>query len=561
MPTVEIERRVDDEELAELLGPREAPVAERALGDGDFGLDHGPFDHWRRQVRVGARDADGATRVTERVEFELALGMWRPLFNPLVKRSIRRPPAPGTVPWWSPPDTLDTRAARVLGLLCVFSVITGYLGVLLSQTNTYFKAEFGASNADISWVLTGVRVGGLLALAIVAVADRRGRRTILLASTYAGIVLAASGALAPGLVTLGVSQTLARACSAAIALLIGIMAVEEMPAGSRAFAVSVLTMSGALGAGGVVVFLQLGEVAPWAWRIFYLVPLLMIVPVMHMARVLPETRRYEVHEAEEAGLEEQPVEPGTGITGMSHRRRFALIGSTTLLFAVFFTPASGFLNEYLRTEQGFNGLRISLLQVLTNLPGGVAIVVGGRLADAYGRRLVGAIGVAGGVGFTVAMYVTSGWPIWLFSTLATLIGAMSVPALGVYGPELFPTSSRGLANGGINLLGVAGSVVGLLVAGALADHWGSFSPAMAALAFGPVLVVLIVALLYPETAHRELEELNPEDARPPATLAGIAAMEHELVATGVDPEAEHHGVGVPDADQRADDDSEPVTGS
>jgi MFS family permease len=552
MPTVEITERVDDEDLAALLAPRESPVVERRLGDGVYGLDTGPFEHYRREVRVDQRHGDGAT-VTQRVEFRLALGMWRPLFNPLVKQAIRKPPAPGHVPWWSPPDALDTRAARVLGLLCVFSLITGYLGVLLSQTNTYFKEEFGASNADISWVLTGVRIGGLLALAVVALADRRGRRRVLLWATYGGIVLAATGALAPGLVALGVSQTASRACSAAIALLIGIMAVVEMPAGSRAFAVSVLTMTGALGAGGVVVFLQVAEAAPWAWRIFYLVPLLMIVPVVRMARVLPETRRYEVLEAEQAGIEDAPTEAGTGVTGMSHRRRFALIGSVSFLFAVFFTPASGFLNEYLRAEQGFNGLRISLLQVFTNLPGGVAIVIGGRLADAYGRRLVGAIGVAGGVGFTIAMYLGSGWQIWLFSTLATLIGAMSVPALGVYGPEMFPTSSRGLANGGINLLGVGGSVLGLLVAGTLADRWGSFSPAMAVLGLGPALIVLIVAVLYPETAHRELEELNPEDARPPSSLAEIAELEHELAVTGADPDAEVHGVGVPDHDPAPDD--------
>ncbi|MFN8041315.1 MAG: MFS transporter [Acidimicrobiales bacterium] len=582
MPTVEIERRVDAAGLADLLLPREAPVVERPLGDGRFGLDHGPFDHYERQVTVvepspqvgepggepcGATDDGHPTAadeivVTERVEFHLALvGIWRPLFNPLVKQAIRKPPPPGKVPWWSPPEALDTRAARVLGLLCVFSLVAGYLGVLLSQTNTYFKAEFGASNSDISWILTGVRVGGLLALLIVLWADRRGRRAVLLFATYAGLVLAATGALAPSLGALGVSQTLARACSAAIALLVGIMAVEEMPSGSRAFAVSVLTMTGALGAGGVVVFLQLAELAPWAWRIFYLVPLLMIVPVVRLARILPETRRFEVHEAEDAGLQQAPEQPGTGITGMSHRRRFALIGSTSFLFAVFFTPASGFLNEFLRTEEGFNGLRISLLQVLTNLPGGVAIVVGGRLADAYGRRLIGAIGVAGGVGFTVAMYLGSGWSIWVFSALATLIGAMSVPALGVYGPELFPTSSRGLANGGINLLGVGGSVLGLLVAGTLADRWGSFSPTMLVLAVGPALVVLIVALLYPETAHTELEDLNPEDARPPTSLAGIAELEHDLAVAGVDPEAEHHGVGVPDADQHpagADPGSEPA---
>ena len=84
---------------------------------------------------------------------------------------------------------------------------------------------------------------------------------------------------------------------------------------------------------------------------------------------------------------------------------------------------------------------------------------------------------------------------------------------------------------------------------------GGSSPAVAlkrAALRSAVASVLIVALLYPETANTELEDLNPEDARPPTSLAGIAELEHDLAVAGVDPEAEHHGVGVPDADQRVD---------
>ena len=36
-------------------------------------------------------------------------------------------------------------------------------------------------------------------------------------------------------------------------------------------------------------------------------------------------------------------------------------------------------------------------------------------------------------------------------------------------------------------------------------------PAVSVLAVGPVLVAVLVLTLYPETAHTELEDLNPED--------------------------------------------------
>jgi hypothetical protein len=35
---------------------------------------------------------------------------------------------------------------------------------------------------------------------------------------------------------------------------------------------------------------------------------------------------------------------------------------------------------------------------------------------------------------------------------------------------------------------------------------------MMGFAIGPVLVAVLVFLKYPETAHRKLEELNPEDS-------------------------------------------------
>lgn len=532
--TVVTTATVDDDDLEAWLTPREHPVLESAVGDGRFELVEGPFHSWERRVEVADRP-DGRHDVTQTTDYELAIPVWGFLFKGLVRRELRRPAHERPVDtdagpqWWLPPDRLDRRAAGSLSYLCVLSAMAGYLGVLLSQTNTYFKAEFGATNAAVQNVLIGARVGGFLALLIAVFADRRGRRTVLLVSLWAAVLIAATGAIAPTLAILGVSQTVSRAFSAAVALIIAIMAAEEMPAGSRAFAVSVLTMSGALGAGGVVIFLGVADITPWAWRIFYLVPLLWIPVIIRVSRKLPETRRFEVFEVADTPRAHSAETRRTSI------QRFALIGATSFLFAIFFTPASGNFNEFLRTEHGYSGVQISLLQVLTNLPGGIAIVVGGRLADSRGRRLIGAIGVAGGVGFTVLMYLSSGAGIWAFSLLATLIGALAVPALGVYGPELFPTSSRGLANGGLNLLGVLGSVVGLTVVGRLADEWGTFSTPIALLAIAPAIIVLLVLFLYPETAHRELEELNPDDVGPPHDPTALDALDEAFEEV----EAEH----------------------
>ena len=536
MKTVVVTREVDDEELAALLEPRTELATEVAVAPGRFEIDDGPFDRYERHVEIdpAGGTVPGRHAVTETTRFQLALPAWGFIFTPLVTRSIRKPPAPGTHLWWLPPDRLNRRMTTVLGIVCVYSLFAGYLGVLLSQTNTFFKADFGATNEDVSTVLIAVRVGAFLALFIAALADRRGRMAVLRWTTIAAMVLAATGAVAPDLFWLGTSQTLARACSGAIALLVAIVAIEEMPAGARAFAVSMMALAAGLGAGGVVCFLWVADLAPWAWRIFFLVPLLALIPAIRLGRKLPETRRFEVYEERERSAVAAPFDR---LSRNARIGRFVMLGATAFFFNIFLAPAYTFLNEYFRTEQGFSGGQITLLQVITNVPGGLAIVVGGRLADTYGRRLIGTIGVIGGTVFMVAMYLTSGWAIWLFAALATLTGGLTIPALGVYQSELFPTGSRGLANGGLGLLGVLGGVLGLRVAGVLSDaeHVGSFGPVMALLALGPLVVAVIVIAFYPETAHTELEVLNPGDAALPVDPAELERLDDTWRA-----EHEHH---------------------
>ncbi|MEZ5138294.1 MAG: hypothetical protein R2711_05885 [Acidimicrobiales bacterium] len=81
--------------------------------------------------------------------------------------------------------------------------------------------------------------------------------------------------------------------------------------------------------------------------------------------------------------------------------------------------------------------------------------------------------------------------------------------------QAVPDGAAGKANGLITLGGVAGGSVGLSIAGHLGDRYGTLGPGIALLALGPLVVAALVLALYPETAHVELEELNPEDA--PAT--------------------------------------------
>ena len=66
---------------------------------------------------------------------------------------------------------------------------------------------------------------------------------------------------------------------------------------------------------------------------------------------------------------------------------------------------------------------------------------------------------------------------------------------------------------GITLIALAGSALGLLIVGDLSERLGSFGAAFGVVLIAPLLVVLLVLTLYPETANRELEDIHPGDRR------------------------------------------------
>lgn len=477
----------------ELRRPRDdAVVRERVEAEGRFVAEEGPFREYERTLEP-AGDGSG---VVERTTFRLSAGAWGALFVPGFRHAIRRRPA-GT-PWWAPPQRLDARAARVLGLLCSLTLVAGYLGTLMTQTATFASDEFGSSTTAQSAALAATRAGVLIAVVVLASADRLGRRRMAGVAAGAGCVLAATGAAVPSLEALAASQTLARGFATALLLLIAIVSAEEMPAGSRAYSYSLLFMTSSLGSGLCLTLVTVADLGERHWRLLYVVPLLFLPLVVHVVRRLPETKRFAAPHVEA---------PVTG-----HGRRFWLLASTGLLLAVFGAPASQLLNEFLRDERGYSGLGLVVFTTVTVAPGSIGIIVGGRLADERGRRLVAALGMTFGVVLSVAQFATGHWPMWLWGITSSVAAGAAVPSYKVYQAELFPTSLRGRLGGVVEVLTVAGSAIGLVVVGALVDGGRSYGEAFAWVAAAPLAAVVVILAAFPETAHRELEEINPEDA-------------------------------------------------
>jgi MFS family permease len=509
MATVTSTVRLDEAGLAPYLAPRHDLVLESDAADTSvdhihvFLLEQGPFRSYERRVEWHPSAVPGHVELTQRTEFRWAVPFWWFLFHWPMKRRLRRPG--GSAPWWAPPHPLDATGALVLGLMCTVSVVAGYLGTVITQTITFASDEFHQSSGTQGAVLALTRTGVVFTLLALSLADRKGRRYVTIVGTLLACLFTVAGAASPDIWIHGATQTVARGVTTAVGLLVVVIVAEELPAGARAYGVSLLALCAGLGAGMAVWVLPVADLNEKGWRLVYVLPIVGVPLSIYLARRLPETRRFAAQ-----------ITPAGGTTRPSMRgSRLALLALTSFLVLLYRAPASQLQNDFLKKERGFSAKRISLFTVVTSTPIGLGVVAGGRLSDARGRRVVAAIGlIAGTVGTTLA-FLAHGWPLWAWQFAGLVIGAMTIPALGTYGPEMFATRSRGRANGILAFAGTAGSSVGLIVAGALSDHVG-LGKALLLLSIGPLAVALLVMAKFPETAHLELEELNPEDAPLPS---------------------------------------------
>lgn len=441
----------------------------------------------------------------ETITYRLAFSGWSWLFHFPVKNALRkRQESYGY--WWASPERLNAKAASILGLLCMIQVVDGYLGTVLTQTLTFAAEEFGHGNTAQGIVLSVVRAGVLISLLTVALADRYSRKRLLMISGLGSCVVTAVGALSPGLWLLAGTQLIARGLSTALGIIILIISAEAMPARSRAWAVSVLAIFAGLGAGIAVIILPATGMHPMAWRVIYLVPLAGVAAVVWAGRRLPESYRGN-------DLTCRSTSRSVHVEAAARRRqRLQLLVGVAFLSTMFLAPTSGLQNDFLKDERGFSVGTISLFRVVTSLPAGIGLLVGGHLADRIGRRPVSIVGLIFGTAGVTGAFFADGAMLWILMLTGMIFNSLIVPALGVYGPELFSVDYRGRANGIITIAGVLGGALGFLIAGWLSDVLnGQLGYALAFLTVGPMIVVMLVLWRYPETTGIELEGLNPED--------------------------------------------------
>jgi MFS family permease len=460
-----------------------------------FAQMHGPFRVYERVVEI-ATDGD----IIERTRFRVHVPWFGWLFRwPVRAALLRRISARG---WWSPPDQLDATQVLVIGLLAAASMSAAFVNTLFTQTAEFAATDFGVSETGLGDAGSIVRAGIVIALPAAVLADRIGRRKVLIGVAWAAPLLSALGSLAPSFPALVATQTIARPMGIALGFLIGVVAAEEMPRNSRAYAVSVLAMASGFGAAIAVLALMLADLGESGWRLVYLVSIVWCVVAVDLTRRLPETRRFTADAARRSISDPSP---------RLDRKRFALLAAVAFAGNVFVASASFFQNSYLKDVRGFSAGDITLFSLAVGTPAGIGLVIGGRIADTRGRRRLISIALPLSVIGVIVAFSVGGVGLWASSLIGGILGSAVFPAMAVYRTELFPTANRTRAAGYVTAASLFGGILGLSLTGRLVDNGWSYGSTMLLLAGGQLIATLLVVTWYPETAHLTLESLNPED--------------------------------------------------
>lgn len=419
---------------------------------------------------------------------------------PAAEASTGRPRLRG----WLHPAILAAAALSVASGFAQFGIFTalGDVATAFGQgSGGGVAAQLGISATTLGLGLALIRLAALGALPLSALADRRGRKLVLLACSAVGLALTAFASLAGGYWTFIALFALGRPLLSATNSVVGVIAAEETRSADRAKAIALITAAYGTGAGLPALIRPLPGVGFRDLFALALVPLLLL-PLL--ARVIEEPDRFA-----RLAAASRANRLGLGAVHRSLRGRLGLLLGLTFTATFWATPVNSYVFAYSENVLGVTEETTRLVVVAAAALGLAGLLFGRWAADHWGRRrtcvalhvIAGAAGVvtyAGAFPVAVAGYL-----------LGLMAGSAYAPAIGALSAEIFPTAERATAAGWLTAASAAGAVTGLVVFGVAADQLASFAAAATVVSL-PVVLTAGLYLRLPETVGMELEQSAPD---------------------------------------------------
>lgn len=415
-----------------------------------------------------------------------------------------------------PPVSIPPAQVKVLVLVGFAFMIAGYDVALMGFVLAPVAKEFGVTMGSEAEIVMWARLGVLFAFPLAMLADRFGRRAILLVTITGSAITTLLTAFAQNETQFILLQAAVRMFGYAQDMISIVVIAEEIDDRARGWALGLLAASAAVGGGlSGIVFAGI-EFLPFGWRSLYVIGAIPIFIIAWFWRGMPETRRFqELQQQTRDPSSEHNVQAGwariRSLTVDHGKRFFALLGVTApLAFGI--TAASVLIQTYLQADLGVSPGVVTLIFVGGGLFGLFGNFIAGRLSDRVGRKPVF---IVASIGFAIAMAAlyqgtTNLYLIgilWGFSVFAFF--AMEV-VMGAWSAELFPTEQRSTSSGARLATNIIFGGLALLTVSLLYDTVGGHANAISVLLPSIFIATIVAWLTIPETAGKTLEQIADE---------------------------------------------------
>jgi putative MFS transporter len=400
-------------------------------------------------------------------------------------------------------------------LLIPAAFFNGFDGELRALLLPQIKATFHVSVATVGLANIPIAAGSYVAFFVVRLADRMGRRPLLLVSLFGYACFTGLTAASFSLWSFALFQSLSQIFLATEFALAVTVISEEVEPEHRGRSLGRLLIAQPVGGIVIALLLAVGFLhTSLGWRSFYLVGILPAAAIGLARRNIKETKVFlagKHRDAKRAPLRDVFTEPW--------RTRVFALGAISFLQKIPVTAGVGWWVYYAEKERHLSTLLVSFDLATAFTLGILGYLVCGRAIDRFGRKRVVTVFFSGACVFGIALFQTSGEVgNFIFLALAVFFGLGISPALSALSAESFPTRIRAQAGAVVgNGFANTGELTGPALAGVCAASLGGIGNAVCVLT--PLLLFAIPVLwrFVPETRAANLETVDDAARSPDAT--------------------------------------------
>lgn len=390
---------------------------------------------------------------------------------------------------------------------------------LLAITAPWIALRFGLTAPSLARLYALMSFSALLTFGAARLADRIGRRSLLLVCLTLTSVMAVAAALSGSIVTFAACELLRFSAAGAITNSANALLAESaLDSPARASALGRAAMAAAAGGATLMVLMPVFNSAGHSFRWAYGVGAVGALFVPALLRWVPESRRWERAQISGA-LGRSSI--FAVFRGRWSRRATAMIAAS-LLNGVEGAAVGAWSYYYGVSVLGLSPRVMSVLSVLATVAGFAGFRVGTLAAERVGR-------VPTAVTFGLLHQAAALWiylgppshyaraPLWM--GLGLVLSGLGASAAGIAkataSVELFPTPLRVTMLGWIALSGAIATGCANLLVSALAAPLGGIARAIALLSLSGVVGLMVFGLKVDETRGLTLEKAALEEEERP----------------------------------------------